>query len=464
MRILKRVTAFISVIILAAVVPFSASAIAESTLDNVKNAVEGVISYKCGELLCDSDELFDRLSENAGDYSADWYYIALSRCGYNSNKEKSVAALKTAVEEFYNRGLERVPVTDMQRIAFVLSLLGVNITEVNGHNLLADCTYNRAQYRPLDAQGLNSLSFALLLLDSGNYTVPQNAVDSKANIIDRILSLELESGGFALFGKGADIDITSIVLQALAPYKTDERVSPVIERAVKILSERQTDSGSYKSFAAKCSAETTAQAVIALCSLGIDPDGDERFVKNGQSALDGLMTFRLSSGAFSHFDDGNADNMATYQSLCALVAVKRFAEGRESFYDFGIKIPIENNKHSSVEKESAAEKKNNSNKEVKSAEPVTETEPAAPTEAERSTDAQPPKKKAKYKKESKPKNEEITAMTEPVSDDEKPTLAEIKTTEKALTSEKKSNDLIYIDFAAIFAAYIVVYLIKRGKK
>ena len=37
------------------------------------------------------------------------------------------------------------------------------------------------------------------------------------------------------------------------------------------------------------SSESCAQVLTALCSLGIDPQSDSRFIKNGNTVLDNLM-------------------------------------------------------------------------------------------------------------------------------------------------------------------------------
>ena len=82
--------------------------------------------------------------------------------------------------------------------------------------------------------------------------------------------------------------------------------------------------------------------MLALTALGINPDTDERFVRDGNSVVDGLLRFRLENGAFSHFEGGSYDNMSTYQSLCALVSYYRFLKGEKTFYDFSVKPePVE---------------------------------------------------------------------------------------------------------------------------
>ncbi|MFQ8761740.1 MAG: hypothetical protein ACLSAF_22045 [Intestinimonas sp.] len=51
--------------------------------------------------------------------------------------------------------------------------------------------------------------------------------------------------------------------------------------------------------------ESCVQMIVALCELGILPD-DSRFVKNGKTMLDNLMTFYLPGNGFLHTATGRA--------------------------------------------------------------------------------------------------------------------------------------------------------------
>ena len=92
----------------------------------------------------------------------------------------------------------------------------------------------------------------------------------------------------------------------------------------------QRSDGGFMSWG-ESSAESTAQAIIALCTLGIDLR-DSRFVKDGSSLLDNLMTFQLASGGFCHTADGDYNALATVQSLLALAAVQCAEAGERALY------------------------------------------------------------------------------------------------------------------------------------
>ena len=73
---------------------------------------------------------------------------------------------------------------------------------------------------------------------------------------------------------------------------------------------------------------------MALTSLGLDPDTDPRFVKNGNSVLDALLSFAVTGGGFIHDDkSGGINGMSTEQAYYALAAYTRYINGRPALYD-----------------------------------------------------------------------------------------------------------------------------------
>ena len=94
----------------------------------------------------------------------------------------------------------------------------------------------------------------------------------------------------------------------------------------------QTKTGGFASEGEE-SLESAACMLTALCSLGISPD-DYRFVKNGNSIIGNIRSYMLPSGGFSHSKKEMKENlMATEQAFYALVAAKRYYQGKKSLYD-----------------------------------------------------------------------------------------------------------------------------------
>jgi hypothetical protein len=134
-----------------------------------------------------------------------------------------------------------------------------------------------------------------------------------------------------------------MAVQALAPYYQQEEVKEKVDAALSILSESQLADGSFSykgtGDTLVSTAESTAQVITALCSLGINPETDERFVKQGNSAVDALIGFYdEESNSFCHTTQPDA--MATEQAVYALVSYDRLLAAKNTLYDMADRTDI----------------------------------------------------------------------------------------------------------------------------
>ena len=82
-----------------------------------------------------------------------------------------------------------------------------------------------------------------------------------------------------------------------------------------------------------------SQVILALCSLGIDPTKDERFIKNGGNPVSALLSFETEDGgidtALDSSGTGKQTNvLATRQAISALTALRLLQKGNGKFFDF----------------------------------------------------------------------------------------------------------------------------------
>lgn len=329
------------------------------TREDIAWYMDGIVSWCAGRLGVSEDAM---LSTQTAEYAAagglDWYALYMYRAGYESDYAAYGRALEDAVSQKYqeNGGLDRVRASEWHRTGLAATACGGDAlafgTNAAGEtiNLVADGVYDRGKTENLGAQGINGLTWGLLLLDSRGYSVPAGAADTRETILTRILSAQSAERGFSLSGEGVSADLTAMTLQALAPYQnsthvftvtdkatgtTVERtVSEAIELALGALSACQMENGGFGDDGE--SSESAAQVIIALCALGIDPATDARFVKRGGSVLDALLRFAKPDGGFAHTLEKGADGsnaMAGEQALGALTAYMRFKDGLHSLYD-----------------------------------------------------------------------------------------------------------------------------------
>lgn len=267
-----------------------------------------------------------------GSSSGEWAVLALARGNadvlnsyYDGYYDRVVAYVRDNIS---SGKLNADKSTDNARIALALTAIGEDPTSVGGHNLLTaldDVTYDLKQ-------GINGPIWALIALDSKNYTS-----SSRDQLITAILDNRTSEGGWALDGNATDVDMTAMAIQALAPYynKSNETVKAAVDTALTWLSTKQSSDGGFSSWG-NANAESCAQVIVALSALNIDADTDSRFVKNGHSALENLLTFEQADGSFLHTlpgSDKDNNQMSSEQGTYALVAYDRFKTGKNSLYN-----------------------------------------------------------------------------------------------------------------------------------
>ncbi len=258
------------------------------------------------------------LSAEVGDLS-DWYLLALTQ-GYHIDSTSYQQALLQQTKE------EKIPSAATRlRCALVLAACGSR-----------DPMILRLMEESIGKQGIMSHLFGLHLFNNG-YAV---AGHSKESAKEKILSLSLSDGGWAVTGKVSDVDVTAMAITALSPfYPEDPAVKQAIDRALELLSDRQQPEGDFASYGIP-NPESTAQVLIALCSLGIDWRQDERFIQNGNTLLDGIARYELEDGSYAHLLGGESNRNATVQVFCAMVAARRYETGKGSLYLLDHCLPV----------------------------------------------------------------------------------------------------------------------------
>ena len=267
-----------------------------------------------------------------GSLGGEWTVLALARGGADTETAYFTgycAALEQTVRE--NKGvLSERKYTEYSRVILALSALGKDARDVAGYDL----TLPLGDFEKTKAQGMNGAIYALLALDSRDYPMPQNAAAStqatRQLYVDAILAAQLADGGWSFMGEDADPDLTAMALQALAKYREQSSVQLAANRALVCLSAMQNADGGFSSWGSE-NAESCAQVLLALNALDLGTD-DSRFVKNGHSVLDALLTYQNADGGFCHERSGETNLMASEQAACALASLVRAERGESNFY------------------------------------------------------------------------------------------------------------------------------------
>ena len=339
------------------------------TLEELEETIRGIAAWKKQSLGAaeDASMFTPTYLSAAGTGGSDWYPIGMSRAGLEEDYDAYLAVLADSVTRRYQsgNGLDDTRATEWHRIILTVLACGGDPTafgtDANNQpiNLVADGTYNRGKTASLGKQGMNGWTWGLIALDSMRYEIPEGSYYSRGDIITEILKTQLDDGGFDFSNHSADPDMTAMTLQALSPYYTSDTeytyvrnghteeetktVRQVIDEGLAVLSSMQQDNGGYSSWGVE-NVESADQVVTALCCLGIDPQTDERFIKNGHTMLEFIMSFQMEDGGFLHARIYQADNptslptesnsMASEQTLYTLAAVRRQMLGLNALYDF----------------------------------------------------------------------------------------------------------------------------------
>lgn len=341
---LKNITAFFMVLFILFGTTTVYAEHSDYTNKDIQQAIEKIYKWKKENINGKGAEnLFTtKFSNNAGTTACDWYAISIGRTGINDDYFSYLTILKNNIEDIYNSDekLKQLKPTDLHRMSLTALSLGENPQQFgkdkNGKaiNLVADGTYNKS-LDELGKQGINSYIWALILLNSTECTIPKNSEVNKDSLVDEILKRQLENGSFS-FDDSASIDITAMAIQSLALYKGkhSEKAEISIKKAVEWLSTQQSKDGDFVSYGEGCS-ESTAQVIVALCSANIDPVNDDRFIKKGSTALDGLMKYQLSNGSFTHTKSSNAENStSSEQAFYALCSLYRYNNKLDKLFSF----------------------------------------------------------------------------------------------------------------------------------
>ena len=309
---------------------------AECTVE-VQNPLEPVIQYLHNTAVTEPT-----VSSTGGE----WAVLSLARhnvkdvAWYHHYYDQVVDTIKVTGNKLSN-----TKSTDNSRVVIALTAIGADPTNINGENLLQPL----ADYNYVVKQGINGATYALIALDTANYSIPQvNGVDevtTREKLIQFILGREIKDGGWAFEevdeSTTPDVDMTAMVIQALAPYyKTDEKVRESVDRGIQVLSDLQGDNGGYAKTSIGTSdtdrsSESIAQVICALSALGMDAQSDERFIKNDHSLLEAFLTFYDDkTGGFKHQQTNEEpDIMASEQAAYTLVAYDRLQNGQSGLYE-----------------------------------------------------------------------------------------------------------------------------------
>ena len=269
------------------------------------------------------------LAEARGNVSASVWYDK-----YLSNIAKSVASMNGKLDPTSTQTKH----TEYSRVILALTALGEDATKFTGSNgtvyNLVEPLFDQSGGKYLvSEQGNNGTAFALIALDSGSYYKDATGTTARNVWINSLLDAQISDGSWGIDADfpGPNVDMTAMVVQALAPYcSTNATVKAAVDKAVEWLSAEYQETGDYGS------SESAAQVIVALSALGIDARTKADFQYKGISVLSNFLSYAdPNSKGFLHDKQPNStvNQMASEQAAYTLVAYDRYVNGSKRLYD-----------------------------------------------------------------------------------------------------------------------------------
>ncbi|MBQ0004611.1 MAG: cell wall-binding repeat-containing protein [Clostridiales bacterium] len=262
-------------------------------------------------------------------YGSEWFAMALARDGQTVSNDywDSLADEVAGRQGSMETGSSNY--TNNAKVALTLTAGGYSAERGAGE---FDVIYKCAAVQKATAQGVNGAIYALLAINSNSkyskgYTTEVN------KYVEYIMTSVNADHGLWDYGYGAtepDIDLTAMAVIALAPYKTRDNVSAVIDKAMAYFEAQRNADGTYTSWGT-ANANSTACVAMAMAAVGKDPSVSATAGK--ASVLEGLNKFALADGSFGYSNNKTYNQMATEQAYMALIDADRFKDGKTSFYN-----------------------------------------------------------------------------------------------------------------------------------
>ena len=288
------------------------------------------------KLFPDPVKVMDTVAAANTERAADWWAMDMGAYA-RAYPDKGVALTEAAKQNYINAAITAIQSagatdTTYDKAILALTANGVDATKLyptaNSSTALNAITLLNKADKSTSAW---SAPYTLAAYNQADFTGTQNY---EQQLVEALLRAQKADGSWDEWGT---IDTTANVLAGLAFYAGDSRVKTAIDKAVDYLATQLGESGIYSDAFSGPNANSAAMVIIGLTAVGVDPEKDARFSRNGLSVVEGLMSFALANNTgFGFTDNISYNDAATEQSFRALIALTQFRAAGKAFnvYDF----------------------------------------------------------------------------------------------------------------------------------
>lgn len=255
----------------------------------------------------------------------DWEYMNI---GFYDKKLNNMDTKTIAERVALLDSTTNVAMTNLDRKIMTLTACGIDCSKLSKYNNgepFVDAKGNKIDdlvsvlYNYTGGYTINGPIFALIALDMGNYTIPENAVWTREKLLETILNHVYLSDGFGL-------DMVTMLMQSIAPYQDDpvygERVTAKLWEGFEIVQKNFGEDPFGNPFGVQWggvyTSEGAAQIVCAFSAMGVDIHSDVRLNNGKDSVLTSFLNYAdIEGGYFAHDTTTPKNAMATYQGTYA---------------------------------------------------------------------------------------------------------------------------------------------------
>ena len=279
--------------------------------------------------------LMMNIAKNNVNSTNEW--MIMDMAAYHALNPDSPKTTDAAKQAYINKAIASITdtagETTLSKAVMILSAIGINPAELYPANSekklsavakLKECKHDAGAW--------------VAPYTMAAYRQNRSAISDKEQaLVQAVLDTQYPDGRWEEWGDS--IQTTSNMIAGLAfYYDSNESVKSAVDKAIVYLSTQQKDDGSFDAYGYGADSNTAAMVVIALAAAGINPDTDDRFIKNGISVYDNLLSYAYSDNSGFGYQDNQSDpwGSSTEQGFRALIAASQVMNTGKSFnvYDF----------------------------------------------------------------------------------------------------------------------------------
>lgn len=307
----------------------------KAALEKMKLKSNAEVKAALKKLFPDPMQVMDTIAAANTGRAADWWAMDMGAYA-KAYPHKGVGLTAEAKQNYINAAITAIQSaaatdTAYDKVILALTANGVDVTKLYPVNSNTPLNAIELLNKTGKSTSAWSAPYTLAAYNQANFAGTDGY---EKQLVNALLDAQGADGSW---NESGTTDTTANVLMGLAFYASDSRVKAAIDKGVSYLETQLGDGGVYSDAFSGPNVNSTAMVIIGLTAVGVDPEKDERFIKNGMSVVEGLMSFALADNTgFGFTDNVHYNDTATEQAFRALIALAQYKATGKAFnvYDF----------------------------------------------------------------------------------------------------------------------------------